>query len=111
MLGSTAPFTDPGEVIVEITKGQPVNAMGAFERPVAPTLEASVAAFNHHIERVWAMIGRPAKVVRLSEFIDPKAKPAVQRLADAVANLTKATARSHVLAMPNLFTMRLAAQL
>jgi CRISPR system Cascade subunit CasC len=87
MLGSTAPFTDPGEVVVEITTGQPVNAMGAFERPVAPTVEASVAAFNHHIERIWSMIGHPAKVARLSEFIDPKAStPAVQRLADAVAN-------------------------
>ncbi len=87
MLGSTAPFTDPGEVVVEITNGQPVNAMGAFERPVAPTVEASVAGFNHHLERIWSMIGRPAKVARLSEFIDPKATtPAVQRLADAVAN-------------------------
>lgn len=87
MLGSTAPFTDPGEVVVEITNGQPVNAMGAFERPVAPTVEASVAAFNQHIERIWAMIGHPTKVARLSEFIDPKAPtPAVQRLADAVAN-------------------------
>jgi CRISPR system Cascade subunit CasC len=87
MLGSTAPFTDPGEVVVEITNGQPVNAMGAFERPVAPTVEASVAAFNQHIERIWSMIGHPAKVARLSEFIDPKASiPAVQRLADAVAN-------------------------
>jgi CRISPR system Cascade subunit CasC len=32
MLGSTAPFPDPGEVVVEITSGQPVNAMGAFEK-------------------------------------------------------------------------------
>jgi CRISPR system Cascade subunit CasC len=40
MLGSTAPFTDPGEVIVEVTNGQPVNAMGAFEQPVKPTIEA-----------------------------------------------------------------------
>jgi CRISPR system Cascade subunit CasC len=86
MLGSTAPFTDPGEVIVEITKGQPVNAMAAFERPVVPTLEASVVAFEHHMQRIWAMIGHPAKVARLSEFIDLKASlPAVQRLADAVA--------------------------
>ncbi len=87
MLGSTAPFPDPGEVVVEITTGQPVNAMGAFEVPVAPTLGASVAAFDRHMERVWSMIGRPATVVRLSEFIDPKAAtPAVQRLADAVAH-------------------------
>jgi CRISPR system Cascade subunit CasC len=93
MLGSTAPFTDPGEVVVEITNGQPVNAMGAFERPVVPTLEASVAAFNRHIERVWAMIGRPAKVARLSEFIDLKASsPAVQRLADSIADAIKAIA-------------------
>jgi hypothetical protein len=93
MLGSTAPFTDPGEVVVEITNGQPVNAMGAFERPVVPTLDASVAAFNHHIERVWAMIGRPAKVARLSEFVDPtSSSPAVQRLADAVADAIRATA-------------------
>jgi CRISPR system Cascade subunit CasC len=86
MLGSTAPFPDPGEVVVEVTTGQPVNAMGAFERPVAPTLEASVVAFNQHMERVWAMIGRPAKVLRLSEFVDTtSSSPAVQRLADAVA--------------------------
>ena len=90
MLGSTAPFPDPGEVIVEITNGQPVNAMGAFEKPVAPTLEASIAAFDHHMQRVWAMIGHPSKVMRLSEHIDPKAtKPAVQSLADAVANLVE----------------------
>lgn len=86
MLGSTAPFTDPGEIIVEITNGQPVNAMAAFERPVMPTLEAAMTAFNPHMERVWSMIGRPAKIARLSDFIDPKATlPAVQRLADAVA--------------------------
>jgi CRISPR system Cascade subunit CasC len=92
MLGSTAPFTDPGEVVVEITHGQPVNAMGAFERPVVPTLAASVEAFDHHIERVWAMIGRPAKVARLSDFVDPKASvPAVQRLAGSVAEAIKAT--------------------
>jgi CRISPR system Cascade subunit CasC len=86
MLGSTAPFPDPGEVVVEITTGQPVNAMGAFEQPVAPTLSASVEAFDRHMERVWSMIGRPATVVSLSDFIDPKAAtPAVQRLAEAVA--------------------------
>jgi CT1975-like protein len=86
MLGSTAPFTDPGEVVVEITNGQPVNAMGAFERPVWPTVEASITALNHHLERIWLMIGRPAKVVRLSELVDPNAAtPAVQRLAEAVA--------------------------
>jgi CRISPR system Cascade subunit CasC len=90
MLGSTAPFPDPGEVIVEITNGQPINAMGAFEKPVAPTLEASTFAFDHHMRRVWAMIGHPSKVMRLSEHIDPKAsKPAVQSLADAVANLVE----------------------
>ena len=93
MLGSTAPFTDPGEVVVEITKGQPVNAMGAFERPVTPTIEASVAAFNRHLERIWSMIGTPAKVARLSEYIDPKAStPAVQRLADAVDDAIRTTA-------------------
>ena len=87
MLGSTAPFPDPGEVVVEITTGQPVNAMGAFEQPIAPTLGASVAAFDRHMDRVWSMIGRPTTVVRLSEFIDRKAAiPAVQRLADAVAH-------------------------
>jgi len=92
MLGSTAPFTDPGEVVVEVTNGQPVNAMGAFERPVTPTLEASVAAFHHHMQRVWSMVGHPAKVLSLSEFIDPKASlPAVQRLADAVAYAVPAT--------------------
>jgi CRISPR system Cascade subunit CasC len=85
MLGSTAPFTDPGEVIVEVTNGQPVNAMGAFEQPVKPTIEASVTAFDQHMERVWSMVGRPAAVFRLTDFIDPKAtSPAVQRLADAV---------------------------
>ena len=61
-----------------------------FEKPVAPTLEASIAAFDHHMQRVWAMIGHPSKVMRLSEYIDPKAtKPAVQSLADAVANLVE----------------------
>jgi CRISPR system Cascade subunit CasC len=91
MLGSTAPFPDPGEVIVEITNGQPVNAMGAFEKPAAPTLEASVAAFEHHMQRVWSMVGRPSKVMRLSEYIDPKgAAPAVQSLAEAVAQAVEA---------------------
>jgi CRISPR system Cascade subunit CasC len=92
MLGSTAPFPDPGEVIVEITSGQPVNAMGAFEKPVAPTLEASIAAFDHHMQRVWSMIGHPSKVMRLSQYIDAKAtQPAVQRLAEAVANAVEST--------------------
>jgi hypothetical protein len=91
MLGSTAPFPDPGEIVVEVTTGQPVNAMGAFERPVAPTLEASVAAFNQHMERVWAMVGRPAKVLRLSELVDTKSSsPAVQRLADAIETVMHA---------------------
>jgi CRISPR system Cascade subunit CasC len=86
MLGSTAPFPDPGEVIVEITNGQPVNAMGAFEKPVAPTLEASIAAFDRHMQRVWSMIGGPASVMCLSDYIDPKTtKPAVESLAEAVA--------------------------
>jgi hypothetical protein len=67
--------------------------MGAFERPVTPTVEASVTAFNHHMDRVWLMIGRPSKVVRLSDFIDPKASsPAVQRLADAVADAVRTAA-------------------
>jgi CT1975-like protein len=92
MLGSTAPFPDPGEVVVEITNGQPVNAMGAFEKPAAPTLEASVAAFNHHMQRVWAMIGQPSKVMRLSDYIDQKSTdPAVQRLAEAVAGIVEGT--------------------
>jgi len=92
MLGSTAPFPDPGEVVVEITSGQPVNAMGAFEKPVAPTLEASVTAFDHHMQRVWLMIGHPSKAMRLSEYIDAKAtQPAVQRLAEAVANAVEST--------------------
>ena len=87
MLGSTAPFADPGEVVVEVTDRQPVNAMAAFEQPVSPTLSASVDAFDHHMQRVWSMIGRPSTVVRLSEFIDPKAStPAVERLADTVAH-------------------------
>jgi CRISPR system Cascade subunit CasC len=86
MLGSTAPFPDPGEFIVEITNGQPINAMGAFEKPTAPTLQASLAAFEHHMHRVWSMVGRPSRLMRLSEFIDPQAgKPAVQGLAEAVA--------------------------
>jgi hypothetical protein len=39
------------------------------------------------MDRVWSMIGRPAHVLQLSDFIDPKAAtPAVQRLADAVAH-------------------------
>ena len=86
------PFPDPGEVIVEITSGQPVNAMGAFEKPVGPTLEASIAAFDHHMQRVWSMIGHPSKVMRLSQYIDEKAtQPAVQRLAEAVANAVEST--------------------
>jgi CRISPR system Cascade subunit CasC len=90
MLGSTAPFPDPGEVVVEITNGQPVNAMGAFEKPAAPTLEASIAAFDHHMQRVWSMIGRPSNVMRLSDYIDPKTtKPAVQGLAEAVAHVVE----------------------
>jgi CRISPR system Cascade subunit CasC len=94
MLGSTAPFTDPGEVIVEVTNGQPVNAMGAFERPVTATIEASVAAFEQHMQRVWSMVGHPAAVLRLADFIDPKqASPAVQRLADAVVNAMHAAER------------------
>jgi hypothetical protein len=59
-----------------------------LKKPVAPTLEASVEAFNLHMQRVWAMIGHPSKVLRLSDYIDPKAaKPAVQSLAEVAANI------------------------
>jgi hypothetical protein len=46
MLGSTAPYPDPGEVMVEVSSRQPVTMMAAFERPVPPTLDAAVAALN-----------------------------------------------------------------
>jgi CRISPR system Cascade subunit CasC len=84
MLGSTAPFTDPGEVIVEITNGQPVNAMGAFERPVDYACGLRVRIQSSH----RACLGDDWSTARSRAFpvIDPKAaSPAVQRLADSVA--------------------------
>jgi hypothetical protein len=44
------------------------------------------------MERVWAMVGRPAKVLRLSELVDTKSSsPAVQRLADAIETVAGET--------------------
>jgi hypothetical protein len=63
------------------------NVLSRIYRARSKNLHVALAAFNQHIERIWAMIGHPAKVARLSEFIDPKAStPAVQRLADAVGD-------------------------
>jgi CRISPR system Cascade subunit CasC len=88
MLGSTAPYPDPGEVMVEVSCRQPVTMMAAFERPVPPTLDAAVAALNAHARRVWAMVGKPRFAFTLSSFIDEKAEiPAVMRFAEAVANV------------------------
>jgi CRISPR system Cascade subunit CasC len=87
MLGSTAPYPDPGEVMVEVSSRQPVTMMAAFERPVPPTLDAAVAALNTHAKRVWAMVGQPSFAFTLSSFIDEGAgTPAVMRFAEAVAN-------------------------
>ncbi len=81
------------KVVGWLVKSVATVTPAAIERPVAPTLDASVVAFNHHMQRVWSMIGHPAKVLHLSEFIDSKASsPAVQRLADAVANAVPAMA-------------------
>jgi CRISPR system Cascade subunit CasC len=86
MLDSTAPYPDPGEVLVEVSTRQPVTMMAAFERPVIPTLDAAVAALNAHAKRVWAMVGKPSSVFALSSFIDERAEtPAVVRFAEAVA--------------------------
>jgi CRISPR system Cascade subunit CasC len=86
MLGSTAPYPDPGEVMVEVSSRQPVTMMAAFERPVPPTLDAAVAALNAHARRVWAMVGKPTFEFTLSSFIDEGAgTPAVTRFAEAVA--------------------------
>lgn len=87
MLGSTAPYPDPGEVMVEVSTRQPVTMMAAFERPVPPTLDAAVAALHAHARRVWAMVGKPNFEFTLSSFIDEgTAIPAVMRFAEAVAN-------------------------
>jgi CRISPR system Cascade subunit CasC len=87
MLGSTAPYPDPGEIMVEVSSRQPVTMMAAFERPVTPTLDAAVAALNAHAKRVWAMVGKPSFVFALSSFIDEQAEtPAVMRFAEAVAD-------------------------
>jgi len=87
MLGSTAPYPDPGEVMVEVSSRQPVTMMAAFERPVPPTLDAAVTALNAHARRVWAMVGKPSYTSTLSSFIDEHADtPAVIRFAEAVAD-------------------------
>jgi hypothetical protein len=87
MLGSTAPYPDPGEVMVEVSSRQPVTLMAAFERPVPPTLDAAVTALNAHARRVWAMVGKPSYTSTLSSFIDEDAgTPAVMRFAEAAAN-------------------------
>jgi CRISPR system Cascade subunit CasC len=70
MLGSTAPFVPPGQVVVEVSRRQPVNMMGAFEEPVAPTMNAATTAFDRHIERIWATVGRADAAFRLSKFVD-----------------------------------------
>ena len=99
MLGSTAPYTDPGEVVVAIGRSQPISMMAAFECPVTPTLDAAKAAFEVHAMRVWAMVGRPDAVLRLSELIDLHASTsAVQRLAEGVMRALPSTPAEPALA-------------
>jgi CRISPR system Cascade subunit CasC len=93
MLGSTAPFTAPGEVIVEVSRRQPINMMAAFERPVQPTITDATAAFDKHIARVWATVGRPHASFRLSEFID---EALAKGRDDALAQFSAAAARAAV---------------
>jgi len=86
MLGSTAPFTDPGEVLVTISNRQPISMMGAFERPCIPILEAASEALYQHADHVWSLAGRPRSVLRLSMHVEKgTTTTAVERLADAVA--------------------------
>jgi len=99
MLGSTAPFTDPGEVVVTTGRSQPISMMAAFEREVTPTLDAAKVAFDAHAKRVWAMVGRPDAILRLSEFIDVDATtPAVLRLAEGVVRALAADTAEPALA-------------
>jgi hypothetical protein len=86
MLGSTAPFADPGEVVVEVSTRQPLNAMRAFERIGPAVLDDAARVLETHLHRMWAMTGKPVASFTLSALVDEEADtPAVDRLADAVA--------------------------
>ena len=59
MVGSTAPYADPGEAMIVIGEGQPLSLARAFERPCEHVTEEAWARLVAHAEKMWGRVGRP----------------------------------------------------
>jgi CRISPR system Cascade subunit CasC len=86
--GSTAPWHETHEVVVDLTDRQPVSGVGAFEEPCAPTSAAALAALHAHLARLDRRLGVPLVRVSLTGIEAAKAptgQPALDVLGDRVA--------------------------
>ena len=48
MVGSTAPYADPGEALIVIGEGQPLSMARAYERPCEHVTEVGMGASRGH---------------------------------------------------------------
>lgn len=65
MVGSTAPYADPGEAMIVIGEGQPLSLARAFERPCEHVTEVAWERLMAHAEKMWARASRPKDVLTL----------------------------------------------
>lgn len=67
MVGSTAPYADPGEAMIVISEGQPLSIARAFERPCEHVTEIAWKRLVEHAEKMWTRSGRPGIVLALEK--------------------------------------------
>ena len=67
MVGSTAPYADPGEAMIVIGDGQPFSLARAFERPCEHITEVAWERLRAHAEKLWSRAGHPNVVLTLEE--------------------------------------------
>ncbi len=67
MVGSTAPYADPGEALIVAGKGQPLSMARAYERSCEHVTEVAWERLVAHSEKMWARAGRPDIVLTLAQ--------------------------------------------
>ena len=67
MVGSTAPYADPGEAMIVIGEGQPLSLARAFERPCEHVTDIAWERLRGHAEKMWDRVGRPEVVLTLEK--------------------------------------------
>lgn len=65
MVGSTAPYADPGEAMIVIGEGQPLSLARAFERPCEHVTDIAWEHLVAHAEKMWGRSGCPKNVLTL----------------------------------------------